>query len=168
VTPKEKQALLKVVSAAMDACDQERLREGASINKDLEVLLGNMDKQVVAIQKCRDEVNQGLQEKFAQKIKAKLAGVDIDPQRIAQEVVMQIEKSDINEELSRLSEHLLHYRKILGSDGGIGKKLDFYTQELLREVNTIGSKSNVSNLTTSVVEAKSIVEKLREQVQNVE
>lgn len=168
VAPKEKQALLKAVSLAMQACDDERLREGASVKKDLEKLLSNMDMQISLIQKCRDEVNAGLQDKFAQKIKAKLIGVDIDQQRLAQEVVMQIEKSDINEELSRLSEHLLHYRKILGSGGGIGKKLDFYTQELLREVNTIGSKSNVSNLTMSVVEAKSVIEKLREQVQNVE
>lgn len=168
VSPKEKQALIKAVTLAIKACDQERLREGVSVKKDLEHLLDGMEKQVELIQKSRDEVNQGLQEKFIQKIKTKLPDVELDQQRILQEIVLQIEKSDINEELNRLSEHLQHYRKILQSTGGIGKKLDFYTQELLREVNTIGSKSNVSILTMSVVEAKSIVEKLREQVQNVE
>jgi uncharacterized protein (TIGR00255 family) len=83
-------------------------------------------------------------------------------------VVIQIEKSDINEELIRLKEHIQNYRQIIGSNNAQGKKLDFYTQELLREVNTIGSKSSVSKLTQIVVEAKTLIERLREQVQNVE
>jgi uncharacterized protein (TIGR00255 family) len=106
--------------------------------------------------------------RFEQKIKARLSGVDVDPNRLSQEVVMQVERSDINEEVSRLNEHIRNYKGLLAHNGAIGKKLDFYTQELLREVNTIGSKSSVSKLTQIVVQAKTLIERLREQVQNVE
>ena len=104
----------------------------------------------------------------SRKIKAKLSGVEIDSARISQEVVIQLEKSDINEEISRLKEHTKNYRHLLSEAGAQGKKLDFYTQELLREVNTIGSKSSVSKLTQIVVQAKTLIERLREQIQNVE
>jgi len=87
---------------------------------------------------------------------------------LSQEVVIQVERSDINEELSRLKEHIRNYRSLLAAAEPVGKKLDFYTQELLREVNTIGSKSSVSKLTQIVVQAKTLIERLREQVQNVE
>jgi uncharacterized protein (TIGR00255 family) len=92
----------------------------------------------------------------------------IDPQRIAQEIVIQLEKADINEEIVRLNEHLKNFEKLIELPVVEGKKLDFYTQELLREVNTIGSKSQVSGITESVVESKTLIERLREQVQNIE
>ena len=92
----------------------------------------------------------------------------MDQQRLMQEIVLQLEKSDINEELQRLQEHIKNYKKLLVSASSEGKKMDFYTQELLREVNTIGSKSQVAKLTQAVVEAKTMIERLREQVQNIE
>ena len=92
----------------------------------------------------------------------------MDSARLSQEVVIQLEKSDINEELARLKEHIKNYRHLFSATGAQGKKLDFYTQELLREVNTIGSKSSVSKLTQIVVQAKTLIERLREQVQNIE
>jgi uncharacterized protein (TIGR00255 family) len=82
--------------------------------------------------------------------------------------VIQLEKADINEELHRLTEHVSNFKQLIKSPDSEGKKLDFYTQELLREVNTIGSKSQIAMITQSVIEAKTIVEKLREQVQNIE
>lgn len=93
---------------------------------------------------------------------------EIDEQRLAQEVVIYIDKSDISEEIQRLGAHIEAIKKLLNQPGSIGKKLDFYAQELLREVNTIGSKSSNAGLTQVVVDAKAIVEKYREQVQNVE
>ncbi|HRO67069.1 MAG TPA: DUF1732 domain-containing protein [Pseudobdellovibrionaceae bacterium] len=92
----------------------------------------------------------------------------MDPQRVLQEIVLQLDKADINEELQRLAEHTKNYRQMLQVQDPEGKKLDFYTQELLREVNTIGSKSQVAKITQAVVEAKTLIERLREQVQNVE
>ena len=92
----------------------------------------------------------------------------MDAQRISQEIVIQLEKADINEEITRLAEHLKNFEKIIEAQVVEGKKLDFYTQELLREVNTIGSKSQVAGITEAVVESKTLIERIREQVQNIE
>lgn len=172
IDPKEKQWVLKVVKEAAKKCRLEREREGQSIRNDIEMHLKKLGDLVSEIREYRSEVNESLAEKFKQKLQSRMKELGLsdklDDQRISQEIVMQLERSDINEELQRLTEHLGHYVKIFSQEGGVGKKLDFYTQELLREVNTIGSKSNVSKLTTCVVEAKTIIEKLREQVQNIE
>jgi uncharacterized protein (TIGR00255 family) len=168
ISKDEKKALLEAFEKACRACDLERKREGKSLLKDLEQLLSNLEKEVSEIQAVREEANQGLMQKFEQKIKSRLHGLEIDSSRLSQEVVLQIDKTDINEELTRLREHLKNYRNLLHVSGGLGKKLDFYTQELLREVNTIGSKSSLSKLTQIVVMAKTNIERLREQVQNVE
>lgn len=168
VSTSEKKALLQAFEKACKACEAERTREGKSIRHDLESLVGQLEKEVEDIQSVREEANQNLLQRFEQKIKARLSGIEIEPARLSQEVVLQLEKSDINEELARLKEHLKNYRQLFQMDGSQGKKLDFYTQELLREVNTIGSKSSVSKLTQSVVQAKTFIERLREQVQNVE
>lgn len=168
VSGQETKALLKAMDQACKACSQERKREGSSIRHDLERLLKDLEGCVRTISEIREEVNQQIHAKLEQKLKSKLSDVDLDPARLSQEVVFVLEKSDINEEVVRLREHAKNYRHILSQDEPLGKKLDFYTQELLREVNTIGSKSSVSRLTQIVVEAKTIIERLREQVQNVE
>lgn len=164
----EKKALIQAFEKACKACDEERKREGKSIKADLEGSLKKLEKEVEEVQSVREEVNQNLLTRFEQKIKSRLTGVEIDSTRLSQEVVIQLEKSDINEELTRLREHIKNYRQLFASSEAQGKKLDFYTQELLREVNTIGSKSSVSKLTQIVVQAKTLIERLREQVQNVE
>ncbi|MNJ98542.1 hypothetical protein D3C87_163090 [compost metagenome] len=166
--PGEEKVLKKAFIDACKNCDKERLREGKALRKDLEKLLTDLEKQIKVITGLREEANVQLQDRFEQKIRARLKGNDIDPNRISQEIVIQLEKADINEELSRLSEHIKNYRQLVGSQTAEGKKLDFYTQELLREVNTIGSKSQVAKITQAVVEAKTLIERLREQVQNVQ
>jgi uncharacterized protein (TIGR00255 family) len=164
----DKKALLEAMKKACQAADKERTREGKGLHEDLQFLLKSLQSEVDEIQTLREEANQNLLARFEQKIKTRLAGMEIDPARISQEVVMQIEKSDINEEITRLKEHIRNYHQLLSASEPIGKKMDFYTQELLREVNTIGSKSSVSKLTQVVVQAKTLIERLREQVQNVE
>lgn len=168
VSAKEKKMLIQTFTKACEACDQERLREGKSLQKDLEKMLDLLSVEVKDIQDHREDVNQVLKQKLEQKIQSRLQNIEIDPSRIAQEVVIQLEKSDINEELTRLQEHISNYQSLLKHADVQGKKLDFYTQELLREVNTIGSKSSLSKLTQKVVDAKTYIERLREQVQNVE
>ena len=168
VSSSEKRALLQAFEKACKACEAERKREGKSLRVELEKLLSQLEKEMNEIQSVREEVNQNLLQRFEQRIKTKLSGVEIDSGRLSQEVVIQLEKADINEELARLKEHMKNYRQLFHVNGPQGKKLDFYTQELLREVNTIGSKSSVSQLTQSVVQAKTFIERLREQVQNVE
>lgn len=168
LTSAEKKSLLQAFEKACKACDSERHREGKSLREDLEKTLGELEKEVESMAEVREEANQNLLARFETKIKSRLAGIEIDAARLSQEIVIQVEKSDINEELSRLKEHLKNYRHLLASTEAQGKKLDFYTQELLREVNTIGSKSGLSRLTQIVVQSKTLVERLREQVQNAE
>ncbi len=168
----EKKFILQAVDGASEICLQERLREGKSLQKDLLRKHGELTEVVQKIWATRDFANQELQRKISEKIQAKMHQAELahqlDPQRIAQEVTLLLEKSDISEEITRLEEHLTQYSQMLHSKDAHGKSLDFYTQELLREVNTIGSKSHLSKLTQLVVEAKTLIERLREQVQNIE
>ncbi len=164
----EDKLLRKVFSEACSFCDKERMREGKSLQKDLSKLLVGLEKQIKVISQLREEANLQLQERYETKIKARMKGNELDMTRLTQEIVIQLERADINEELSRLQEHIKNYRQLIMSKEAEGKKLDFYTQELLREVNTIGSKSQVAKITSAVVEAKTLIERLREQVQNVQ
>ncbi len=164
----EEKVLKKAFAEACANCDKERVREGKSLRKDLEKLLMSLDKEIKVINDLREEANAQLQERYETKIRSRMKGNEIDPARLSQEIVIQLEKADINEELSRLTEHIKNYRQLIASQDAEGKKLDFYTQELLREVNTIGSKSQVAKITQSVVQAKTLIERLREQVQNVQ
>ena len=167
---KDKKTVLQAFQKAMQACAVERDREGLALRKEMQKILAHLEEHVAQIASLREEANKTLQDRFIQKIENRLktTSTEIDQQRLMQEIVLQLEKSDINEELQRLQEHIQNYKKILISATSEGKKMDFYTQELLREVNTIGSKSQVAKLTQSVVEAKTMIERLREQVQNIE
>jgi uncharacterized protein (TIGR00255 family) len=172
LSSQELQAVRKAFDLALKKCDTERAREGLALKKDLLKNVKELFKFIQKIHKLRDEANKQLQEKYESKFKLRfpkeMAMGSIEPQRIAQEILIQIDKADINEELIRLNEHIKNFERILESDTIEGKKLDFYTQELLREVNTIGSKSQLSGITESVVESKTLIERLREQIQNVE
>lgn len=168
----EASLLKKAFDAALKKIEIERLREGVALKKDLMKNLKDLQRHMLKISKLREEANKTLQERFETRIKLKLskemANTPIDSQRISQEIVMQLEKADINEEITRLSEHLKNFEKLVEASLVEGKKLDFYTQELLREVNTIGSKSQVAGITEAVVESKTLIERIREQVQNIE
>lgn len=172
LSTQEVSLLKKNFEAALKKFDAEREREGGALKKDLQKNLKDLQRHIQKISKLRDEANKLLQERFESKVKARLpkevAGQQMDPQRISQEIVIQLEKADINEEITRLVEHIKNFDKLVELPVVEGKKLDFYTQELLREVNTIGSKSQVAGITESVVEAKTLIERIREQVQNIE
>jgi uncharacterized protein (TIGR00255 family) len=104
-----------------------------------------------------------------ERIKRLLDGsVEVDQERLAQEIVFFCDKIDISEELTRLNGHLDHFLHVFQSPDPIGRKLDFLIQEMNREINTIGSKSNNASIAQHVVEVKAILEKVREQVQNIE
>lgn len=164
----EEKCLKKAFEEACEACASEKKREGQSLRKDLEKHLTELENFLKQVREHREEANSLLEEKMRSRLQQKTEGIQIDPQRLAQEVLFQLDKSDINEEIVRLSEHLKAYRKMVEGDHAEGKKLDFYTQELLREVNTIGSKSQMSKMTQVVVSFKTVIERLREQVQNIE
>lgn len=172
VSAAEKALVKKLVEEAALACDEERRREGVSLEKELTAFCARLETLAAEAQELKQQAANELESRFKQRLDEYLVkrGFDghLDEQRIAQEVVIHLDRADISEELTRLREHLRAYRQLLKSPEPQGKKLDFYAQELLREINTIGSKSHIAKLTSLVVEAKTVVEKIRELVQNVE
>jgi uncharacterized protein (TIGR00255 family) len=164
----EKKALLEVLKKALEACNGERDREGESLRVEFLKLLKELDQEVSTFERLRESANREIKKSMLEKIE-RMGFKDLQKEpRFAGEVALLIDKSDISEEITRLSEHIKNIRGLVMGAKSQGKKLDFYTQELLREINTIGSKSQVAKLTQSVVEAKAIVERMREQAQNVE
>ena len=153
---------------ALDGLIAMRRTEGKKLIEDLKNKLTVIESEVQAIATRAPLVASAYREKLIARVSEALQGSEIDEQRIAQEVTFFIDKSNIDEELTRLRGHIAHYAEIMAVDEPIGKKLDFLTQETNREVNTIGSKSNDAIITKSVLFLKNQVEMVREQVQNLE
>ena len=143
-----------------------RCREGESLRADL---ASHLD----AVEALREKVAQrapGVVEDYRQRLTERLAKLPVEPvepQRLAQEVALMADKCAIDEELSRLAIHIAQMRQYLAAQGEVGKKMDFLIQEMNRESNTIGSKANDAFIAQCVVDLKSEIEKLREQIQNV-
>lgn len=172
LTEEEANEAKALVAAAAKACDQERVREGQALVQELEKHCLALEKLAGEIEGLKAEANSELEKRYRERLANGLqkfgAPGHVDEQRLAQEIVIQLDRADISEEIQRLTEHIKAYRALLKHPEPQGKKLDFYAQELLREVNTIGSKSHIAKLTSLVVEAKTLVERIREQVQNCE
>lgn len=164
----------KTFEQAVQKCLREKSREGTAIQANLRYLSSELSQSVRAIAGLRAEIQKELEQRYRDKMTARLKSFEIDQPlnldegRLLQEISYLIEKSDVAEEIQRLEEHLKHFQGEIQKPDVEGKKLDFYVQELLREVNTIGSKSQLASITTHVIQAKAFIEKLREQVQNVE
>ena len=168
ISSQEKIKVLRAVRIALRQCLQERLREGRSLSRHLRTILNHLKNLVAEMEQLRASSNRELETKLYERLRKISKELAIDPTRFAEELVYYLDKSDIGEELARLNEHLQMCSKYILSRAAGGKKLDFYGQELLREVNTIGSKANHARLTELVVEAKGFIEAFKEQVQNVE
>ena len=170
ITEDERQALAGVVRDALAAAQLMRVREGESLHADITSRLQTIRTLQERLASHREEIRGELLTAFRQRVQeiAASAGIDVPEERIAQEVVMMWEKGDIAEELTRLSHHVEQTEKAIAGPDAAGKKLDFLSQEMLREINTMGSKSRSAALRTLVVELKTEVERIREQVQNVE
>ena len=170
VTDDERGALTALVRAAFSEVQGMRKREGESLEADIRARLSSIRRLQEQLAGHREEVRGELLASYKQRVQeiASVAGVEVDQTRIAQEVVMMVEKGDIAEELTRLTHHADSMGKAIDGNEPAGKKLDFVSQEMLREVNTMGSKSRSAAIRTLVVELKTEVERVREQVQNVE
>jgi uncharacterized protein (TIGR00255 family) len=146
-----------------------REREGLSLAADLTARLGRVEGLRAVVAKAAPQVAEEYRIRLTRRLEELLPlGNAVDPQRLAQEVAIFADRSDISEELQRLGSHIAQFRETLSGGEAVGRKLDFLVQELGREVNTIGSKANDAAITIQVVEAKSELEKIREQVQNLE
>jgi uncharacterized protein (TIGR00255 family) len=165
----EKALVKSCMNKALTKFNAERAREGKSIAKDLNAHLKSLETYIQKAMTLRNQANNELSARMKKRLNNLGLDVDIEDNRFAQEVALAIDKADISEEIQRLKEHIKAFRaEIKAAKNSIGKKLDFYAQELLREANTVGSKSPLTKLTQAVVEAKTIIEKIKEQVQNVE
>lgn len=160
--------LLEAASMAVKSLDLMRVREGESLLADLVERRGELGGIVEQIRQRSPVVVEEYQVKLKQRLAKLLDGTEVDPQRLAQEVALMADRSDITEELVRLASHFDQFDHIIKLDEPVGRKLDFLMQEFNREVNTIGSKANDAQITTFVVQLKAEMEKMREQVQNIE
>ena len=157
----------EATEAAAAQLVQMREREGTHLKEDLKLHLDAADALRGQILNRAPMVVDEYREKLEARLK-NLLTESVEPQRLAQEVAIMADRCAIDEELARLDSHIRQMRKYLESDGEIGKKMDFLIQEMNREANTIGSKASDAAIAQHVVDLKSEIEKLREQIQNVE
>lgn len=169
---KEEDVIWAALSPALDAAVENfvamRSVEGENLKQDILKKGEYIAKLVEEVKVYAPQVVVEYQEKLNNRLKELLDNVDVDPQRVAMEVAIFADKGCIDEELTRLDSHLIQLREILENGGQVGRKLDFLVQEMNRESNTIASKANDIRIVKATIALKSKIEKIREQIQNLE
>ena len=161
--------LLKVVvNSVLDSVVEMRQVEGKKLEKDIQNNLDSIAEILKDLSLLSETIVEKHRVNMRTKINELLTDIEIDENRLEQEIAIYADKTDINEEIIRIRSHLNQFGEIFDKGGVLGRKLDFLAQELNREINTIGSKSPDVNITNYVVELKSLVGKIREQIQNIE
>ena len=163
-----KNEAINVLEKAVDQLYEMRQIEGKRIAEDLLKRIEIIDDKVTKISEKSTGLIQEYVVKLEGRVKEILQTEEIDKSRIAQEVVIYADRCSIEEEITRLKSHVSQFKDLLQSDGAVGKKLDFLVQEMNRETNTIGSKSACLEITNSVIDIKTELENIREQIQNIE
>ncbi len=154
--------------AAMEQLEKMRIEEGRAIAEDISNMADRVESLNKDLWSIMPDVIADYKVKFHERLREILDGVEYDRDRFLQEVAIMIEKRDVTEELARIDAHIKQFRKILQSGDIIGKQLDFLTQEFNREANTIASKAGDYRIANIIIEMKSEIEKIREQVQNIQ
>ncbi len=168
LTAEELQAVLALASAARDALVAQREREASALLPQVRGELAELASFQRWLAVVNEQVRTALFGRLRERLASLLEGAEVDPQRLLQEAAMAAERADVAEEVQRLGAHLAHFDALLDDGGPAGKKIDFLLQELLREVNTAGSKCREAGMGERVVAAKAALEKLREQCANLE
>ena len=162
----------KAVPAALDgalaALERMRQVEGEAIHADLTSRLGLIERWSREVAELAPRSVEDYRQRLTERVAELSRGLPVDAQRLAQEVVMFAERTDIAEEVTRLASHLEQFRQLMAGGEPAGRRMDFLVQEMHREVNTTGSKSQHAEISTRVVSMKAEIERIREQVQNVE
>lgn len=161
-------AMHLALDAALDAHDLMRRREGDALERDLAARLATVDKATAEVARLAPSSVDAVRARLESRITELTRGAAPEPQRIAQEVAFFADRTDVAEELTRLASHLVQLRALLTQDAPAGRRLEFLLQEVNREVNTVGSKSQHVGISAQVVEVKAELERIREQIQNVE
>ncbi len=160
--------VMQACAHALDSLNIMRRREGESLAKDLLAKLDNIEATIPKIEQLAPKTLEEYRDKLSARIKEYLQEVPLDEDKLLNEVAFFSDRICIDEEITRLHTHISHFKEILKDGGAVGKKLDFIVQEMNRETNTIGSKCNNAQITECVIFLKSEIEKMREQVQNLE
>lgn len=160
--------ILKVLDEAVNEIYSMRSIEGDNLREDLSTNLSKIEDQISKISSLTENSVKEYRENLFNKISELLDEEKIDKDRMYLEVALMADKADINEELKRFDSHIVQFKSAMDMKDCIGRKLDFIIQEMNREINTISSKSNDESISVCVIEVKSLIEKLREQVQNIE
>jgi uncharacterized protein (TIGR00255 family) len=160
-------ALLEAMTGAHRGLMDMKEAEGQALVDEMRSRLGTLSTQLAAVEKLAPLAGAEIQKRLDERL-AKILDDQIDPQRLAQEVAMLADKANINEECERLGIHIGHFHSALDEGGQVAKRLNFLLQEMHREVNTMGSKTNLMDITQAVIAMKEEVESMREQIQNLE
>ena len=158
--PQERKKVKESFHYALQSCLKERKREGLILKKDILSLLRaiqSLSQKIQLLNKKQKIVYMTKKNKYVK-----------HNNKHSKDLALEMEKFDIHEEIVRIKEHLKHFKKMTASSSSVGRKMDFYVQEILREMNTMGSKSQLPDLTLKVVEGKFTLEKIKEQIQNIE
>ncbi|MBN8227405.1 YicC family protein [Corallococcus macrosporus] len=162
------QATQTALQQALGALETMRNTEGESIHADLDARMKLIEGWSQEVARLAPRAVSDYQQRLTERVAELARGVAVDPQRLAQEVALFAERTDIAEEVTRLATHLEQFRLLMASPEPVGRRMDFLVQEMHREVNTTGSKSQHAEISARVVSMKAEVERIREQVQNVE
>ncbi len=160
------QCALTVFDQTLKQLLEHRTREGAELVQFIHQRLDNISAEVVKLRERLPDILSTQREKL--KIKIEALQVELDPERLEQEIALLAQKADVDEELDRLDTHVTEVKHTLGQKNSLGRRLDFLMQELNREANTLSSKAIVTETTQSAVELKVLIEQMREQIQNIE
>jgi uncharacterized protein (TIGR00255 family) len=168
IDPAKNELILNIATEALVSLQKMKAEEGANLQKDLAQRIDAIEGHAAEIESRHPLVIVEYQDKLKERIKSLSEGLDLDEARLAQEAALLADRCDITEEIIRLRSHLNQFRSFFNTKEPIGRKLEFITQEINREVNTTGSKSSDITISNRVIEMKSELEKIREQVQNIE
>ncbi len=176
ITPDEEQGarikefVLRLTAKALEKVKRMREAEGRFLDADLKKHCDAIQKELETIRACSGSVTQDYAKKLRKRVDELLAEakLKLDEQTLAREVAILADRSDISEEITRLDAHLQQFAQICRTDGQAGRRLDFLSQEMLREANTVASKAGDARIARAVVDIKCLIERLKEQIQNVE
>ena len=153
---------------AAEELKQMRLQEGSQLETDLNQRVDHIEKMLDIVKEKVDGRAPEMKEDLLERIQDLIDNDKIDPDRLEMEVAMLVDKTDITEEIVRTQSHIKFFRKAVNNDDSVGRRLNFLSQEINREINTIGSKANDSEISQYIVKAKESLEQIKEQIQNVE
>ncbi len=158
----------QAVKDAANKLKKMRLQEGSQLENDLNQRIDHIEKMLNIVMDKVDGRSEEIKEDLIERINELIDSDKIDPDRLEMEVAVLVDKMDITEEIVRTQSHIKFFREAVNNENAVGRRLNFLSQEINREINTIGSKANDSEISQYIVKAKESLEQIREQVQNVE